>query len=293
MHPGASPDVPADDFDAYVEAFQALLHRAIKLPAEFDGPLRSRAVDPARPLVAIISPHPDDECIVGGLPLRLRNEGGYEVINVAATLGSNVARRDERWTELTHACRVLDFANVDPAFVDRLPLHAKRRETQPDTWYRDVARLAALFDQYRPAIVMCPHDQDGSASHIGTHALTLNALAVYGRPVWLVQSEFWGTMTAPNLLIELSSRDVATLLRALVCHRKEVERNPYHLRLTSWLADSVRRGGETVFGAGLEPPSYDFGAVYRVDRFNGREIEPNNRRGAVAERESLLTFFEI
>ncbi|HTJ95574.1 MAG TPA: PIG-L family deacetylase [Pararobbsia sp.] len=287
----APRDVSPDDFDAYVEAFKALLHRRLPLASEHAAPLTPRRVDPARPLIAIVSPHPDDECIVGGLPLRLRREAGYEVLNIAATLGSNIERRDERWTELTYACNVLDFAAVDPKFVDRLPLHVKRRESEPDTWRRDVARLAEVFAECQPAIVLCPHANDGSASHIGTHALTLDALSVYGKPVWLVQSEFWGTMASPNLLIELASNDVATLLRALVCHRKEVERNPYHLKLTSWLADSVRRGGETVFGAGLEPPSYDFGAVYRVDRWNGRALDAVDWRGAVAKGESLLTYF--
>ncbi|RKP55732.1 PIG-L deacetylase family protein [Pararobbsia silviterrae] len=293
MPSDAPSDPSSDDFDAYVAAFHALLHRNLPIPAEYPGPCAPRRVDASRPLVAIVSPHPDDECIVGGLPLRLRLEAGYEVLNIAATLGSNVGRRDERWTELTHACEVLDFATVDPHFVDRLPLHLKRRENEPETWRRDVARLAEVFAEHTPAIVMCPHAQDGSASHIGTHALTLDALALYGKPAWLVQSEFWGTMPTPNLLVELSNRDIAHLLRALVCHRKEVERNPYHLRLTSWLADSVRRGGETVFGAGLEPPSYDFGAVYRVDRWNGQRLEPLERRGAVGIDEPLNAFFEI
>lgn len=292
MRSDAPDAVSSHDFDAYVEAFRALLHQPLPIPEPFDGPLASRAVDAAKPLVAIVSPHPDDECIVGGLPLRLRREAGYEVLNIAATLGSNVARRDERWVELTHACRVLDFANVDPVFDDRLPLYVSRRENDPGSWQRDVDRLAEVFTAHRPAIVMCPHALDGSATHIGTHALTLDALAAYGKPVWFVQSEFWGTLATPNLLVELSTRDVGTLLRALVCHRKEVERNPYHLRLASWLADSVRRGGETVFGAGLEPPSYDLGAVYRVDRWNGRALETLERRAAVPVSESLQTFFE-
>lgn len=292
MHSDVPSHASTPDFDAYVEAFQTLLHRPLAIPAEFDGPLVPRPVDATKPLVAIVSPHPDDECIVGGLPLRLRRDAGYDVLNIAATLGSNVVRRDERWTELTHACAVLDFATIDPAFDDRLPLHLKRRDTDPASWQRDVARLAEVFDEHPPAIVMCPHALDGSASHIGTHALTLDALARYGKPVWLVQSEFWGTMATPNLLVELAASDVATLLRALVCHRKEVERNPYHLKLTSWLADSVRRGGETVFGAGLEPPSYDFGAIYRVDRWNGKQIETLDRRAAVAADASLRAFFE-
>jgi LmbE family N-acetylglucosaminyl deacetylase len=289
MHPGdRKKDTLQSSFNAYVEAFQALLHSPLPIPPAFDGPCPIRQIDAGKPVALIVSPHPDDECIVGGLPLRLHREAGYEVVNVAATLGSNLARREERWIELTHACGELGFATVDPDFVGQLPLHLSRRASEPDSWARDVARLAQVFEQFQPALVLCPHGADGSATHIGTHTLTFDALQAYGKPTWLVQSEFWGTMASPNLLVELSVSDVSTLLRALVCHRKEVERNPYHLRLTSWLADSVRRGGETVFGAGLEPPSFDFGAVYRVDRWNGRRLEPRVSGSAVGLAESLL-----
>ena len=36
-------------------------------------------------MALILSPHPDDECIIGGLPLRLMKEGGIRIINVAIT----------------------------------------------------------------------------------------------------------------------------------------------------------------------------------------------------------------
>jgi hypothetical protein len=37
------------------------------------------------PTVLIFSPHPDDECIVGALPLRLLRERKLQVLNVAVT----------------------------------------------------------------------------------------------------------------------------------------------------------------------------------------------------------------
>ena len=57
----------------------------------------------------IFAPHPDDECIVGALPLRLQQEAGWRVSNVAVTLGSNPERRESRWAELQDACGVLGF----------------------------------------------------------------------------------------------------------------------------------------------------------------------------------------
>ena len=40
-----------------------------------------------RPLCVIVSPHPDDECINGGLPLRLMQESGWRVVSIAVTHG--------------------------------------------------------------------------------------------------------------------------------------------------------------------------------------------------------------
>ncbi|MBC8095239.1 MAG: PIG-L family deacetylase, partial [Akkermansiaceae bacterium] len=56
------------------------------------------------PVALLFSPHPDDECIVGGLALRLMREAGLRVINVAVTLGSNAARQLPRREELQKAC---------------------------------------------------------------------------------------------------------------------------------------------------------------------------------------------
>ena len=59
------------------------------------------------------------------------------------------------------------------------------------------------------------------------------------------------------------------LIRALACHFGEVARNPYHLRLPAWFADSVRRGGELVLGAGSTPPDADFATLYQLQGFDG------------------------
>ena len=57
---------------------------------------RHRKVPDDAPKALIFSPHPDDECIVGGLALRLLREAKWNVINVAVTLGGKIARRTER-----------------------------------------------------------------------------------------------------------------------------------------------------------------------------------------------------
>ncbi|WP_438392054.1 PIG-L deacetylase family protein [Caballeronia sp. DA-9] len=288
-----TPPAPDENsLAAYVQSFSALLHYPLvipQLPALAPTP---RAVDQTRPLALIVSPHPDDECLTGGLALRLRQEAGFEVLNVAATLGSNRERRSERWNELCHACDRLGFALLDPGFEGREPVTPARRQADPTGWARDVDRLAALLDEYRPRVVFCPHARDGSATHIGVHWLVHDALQHHAHAIWLAQTEFWGTLEHPSILVELGSANVAALIGALTCHRGEVARNPYHLRLMSWLADSVRRGGEAVFGAGTQPPAFDFGALYRLERWAHGHPATTGRPLAIAGQDSLKALFD-
>src|SRR5690606_11360392 len=74
-------------------------------------------VDPApdAPVVLLFSPHPDDECIVGGLALRLLREARWRVVNVAVTQGSRKDRQAERFAELKAACDFLQFNLVATA----------------------------------------------------------------------------------------------------------------------------------------------------------------------------------
>jgi N-acetylglucosamine malate deacetylase 1 len=277
---------------AYVDTFARLLHCPIPLPDISRPAPALKSIDRTRPLALIVSPHPDDECLTGGLALRLRQEAGFEVLNVPATLGSKLERRSERWNELCHACHRLGFALLDPDFHDRLPITPARRNADPASWARDADCLAALFDHYQPRVVFCPHERDGSATHIGVHWLVRDALQRHANAVWLAQTEFWGTIDQPNTLVELDGPDVVTLIEALTCHRGEIARNPYHLRLLSWLADSVRRGGEAVFGAGAQPPSFIYGALYRLERWAGGLPPRSGRPLAIAADASLQPLLE-
>jgi len=82
-------------FDRFVADILAAQQRARRVAA----PARTavRAPKPRRdaPTALVLSPHPDDECIIGGLALRLREEG-WRVVNITVTLGSRVERRAPR-----------------------------------------------------------------------------------------------------------------------------------------------------------------------------------------------------
>ena len=58
-------------------------------------------------------------------------------------------------------------------------------------------------------------------------------------------------------------------------HRGEVLRNPFHLRLVSWMQDNVRRGSEVVGGQGKLSPEFDFATLYRVSKWeDGNAYKP-------------------
>ena len=91
-------------YQSLVDGFSRLLSEGEAIsPVGLIPPVRpAMAADMPRAL--IFSPHPDDEVIIGGLPLRLLREQKLNVINVAVTLGSLVERQAERWQELQNCC---------------------------------------------------------------------------------------------------------------------------------------------------------------------------------------------
>ena len=99
-------------YRAYVDGFVRLLNENQALNATALAPLERPQVAAGAPKVLIFAPHPDDEVIIGGLPLRLLRELKMNVVNVAVTLGSRVDRQAERWQELTHCCEYIGFGLV-------------------------------------------------------------------------------------------------------------------------------------------------------------------------------------
>ena len=238
-------------------------------------PPRRRQPGKRAPRVCIFSPHPDDECIIGGLALRLQRELRYRVVNVAVTQGSRPERQAGRWKELTEACAYLGFELLPTAPGGLNGVNLSTKQNDPTRWSAMVDTIADLLATQQPRLVFVPHDQDWNSTHIGTHHLVLDAL---GRlPAFeclVVETEFWGAMSAPNLMVELDVRHLADLMAALSFHVGEVKRNPYHLTLPAWMQDNVRRGGELVGGQGGAAPSFSFATLYRLRRWTGHELAP-------------------
>ncbi|UXY16615.1 PIG-L family deacetylase [Chitiniphilus purpureus] len=273
-----------------VQAHDALLQKKdAPLYASLDGlALPARPVLPAdAPTVLIFAPHPDDECIIGALPLRLAREAGFRVINVAVTQGSNLKRQPERWTELKNACDLLGWDLRETIPGGLMGVGTKTRDGDPTAWAEKVAVIARLIEEYRPAVCVFPHDNDYHSAHIGTHHLVIDALAKAGHGCVLALSEFWRQMEKPNALIATGNNDTADLIAALACHVGEVARNPYHLRLPGWMADNVRRGAEVCGGQGAAAPTFSFGTIYRIVRFDGRAIVETEQKYTIAPGEDI------
>ncbi len=229
------------------------------------------------PRALIFSPHPDDECIIGGLALRLLRESGWKVINVAVTQGSARARQAERWQELQNACRFLGFDLLPTAPNGLEKVNPKTRQSEPATWEPMVKVIAGILRNQRPRVIFFPHEHDWNSTHIGVHFLVMDALRTMGsaptQSVHLVETEYWGQMVDPNLMVEFSAGDVADLVTGISFHVGEVKRNPFHLLLPAWMQDNVRRGSELVGGQGEAAPDYRFATLYRHRLWRDGQLE--------------------
>jgi LmbE family N-acetylglucosaminyl deacetylase len=228
------------------------------------------------PVVLIFSPHPDDECIIGGLALRLMRESGMRVINVAVTQGSNRERQAARWQELTDACNWLGFGleATGPHGLERI--NPKARLADPAAWNESVKVIAAKLSKFQPRVILFPHQTDWNSSHEGVHYLIMDALKTLPPDFhcFLAETEFWRPMGDPNLMVELSVADTGDLLAALSYHVGEVARNPYHLSMAAWLQDNVRRGAEVVGGQGGAAPDFKLATLYKIHQWQGGRTVP-------------------
>lgn len=269
-------DARGDPYRDWLARLAALLEADLPVPppAAAPGVATGPAADPAAPVCLLLSPHPDDECIVGALPLRLRQERGWRVLNCAVTLGSRQDRREARLAELRQACARLGFGLELPAHgaLERVDPTARAADT--GGWQQRVAAVVAVLRRWQPRLVLLPHAGDASATHQGVHALGVEAIERAAQPVTVAFTEYWGTLPTANLLVETSLDDTAALVSALACHAGEVARNPYHRLLPAWMADTVRRGGELVLGAGRPPPRARFATLYRLQVFDGSAWKP-------------------
>ena len=225
---------------------------------------------PDAPRALFFAPHPDDETIVGALALRILREAKMKLINVAVTQGSKKQRQAERLRELQGACDYLgyDLQTTGPNGLERVT--ARTRQQEPQLWAGMVQVIADILAKHQPQVILFPHERDWNGTHIGVHYLVMDALKQLRAnfECYLVETEFWGAMDDPNLMVEVSDQDLADMIAATTFHVGEVQRNPYHLLLPAWMMDNVRRGAELVGGQGGVAPDFKFAALYRLRKWS-------------------------
>jgi LmbE family N-acetylglucosaminyl deacetylase len=265
----------------YVEEVERTLEAGKRIPV---GPSPVELAPPDMPppavgalSVVVCAPHPDDEALIGALPLRLRREAGARVTDCAITFGSNLSQRARRRKELESACRVLGFDLMipqPPAGFENVNL--KTRAERADEWAQKVETLSRTFEKLQPDVVFAPHAEDWNTTHIGAHYLAVDALGVYLErtrrgPLPFVETEFWHENSQANLMVGVSAETEAILVMATAEHGGEVSRNPYHVRHPARMIENVRLGAETVGGQGGPAPEFTFAELYRVTFLKGKQ----------------------
>jgi len=257
----------------YAEQFEAVVRQGKKLRLGGTAPCVKLELAVDAPKALLFSPHPDDESITGALPLRMGREAGMRIINVPVTFGGNPARQMERSQELSEACGYLGWEIVPRGGL--APLE------------KDDA--VKILKTTSPDVVFMPHERDGHPCHIATHFLVMDALREMPEDYkcTVIETEYWGAMDDPNLMVESSAREVADLMTAISFHVKEVERNPYHIGLPAWMNDNVRRGGELVGGQGGAVPGFTFATLYRLRRFENGALKKIYDGGRMLSKSNL------
>jgi LmbE family N-acetylglucosaminyl deacetylase len=262
-------------YQEFVSRFADAIQGAKSFPLGGFAPAAKPSLPPHSPKALFFSPHPDDECISGGIALRLLREAQMNVLNVAVTQGSKKERQAERLHELKGACNYIGFGLVTTGPSGLEGIHPRTRTQDPGHWSASVETITDILEQHRPRVIMFPHEHDWNSTHIGTYFLVMDALKQMPADFepFLVETEFWGQMNDPNLMVEISAQDLTDMICALTFHVGEVQRNPYHLLLPAWMLDNVRRGAELVGGQGAAAPDFTFAALNRLRRWRGGKVE--------------------
>lgn len=279
-------------YSNFVGQSARLVQDAKTLPLGGFAPAPQPPIAPGAPKALFFAPHPDDESIGGGLALRLLRQANWNIINVAVTLGSLEERKVSRLAELRGSCDYLAFGLELPEPHGLDNVRAATRTSDSSNWARMVSIIVSLLEKHRPAAIFFPHQLDWNSTHVGVHLLVTDALqAARGLECYLVETEFWGELAKPNLLVEYAQAEVADLVAATSFHAGEVQRNPYHLLIPAWMQDAVRRGAERVGGQGRPAPSFVFAQLFQLRRWQGgqlQECQPGGRFLSASENPSVL-----
>jgi hypothetical protein len=185
------------------------------------------------PVALLLSPHPDDELL--GCPAHLfaLRDAGWRIVNLAMTLGSDIAQRERRLGELREACRRAEF------------------DLANETGSADVSDVLDLASALEASLLVAPSPHDDHPAHERVGRIAVSALRSRAAPrLW-----FWGLwadLGLPNSLCAFDQTRLGEIEFALRAHSGELARNDYSRLLRARASVAAVLGPERVFGHGSD-----------------------------------------
>jgi len=133
-----------------VSDYDRLLKQGRSFPLGTFKPAPRAEIPANAPRALFFAPHPDDECIVGGMALRLMRQARMNLINVAVTLGSKKERQPGRLAELKACCNCIGFGLVETVPGGLEGVNVKTRSGNPGQWNRSVDVIAGILKLHQP-----------------------------------------------------------------------------------------------------------------------------------------------
>lgn len=206
-----------------------------------------------------LAPHPDDELIGAPAALMALRDAGWQVVNLACSLGSP-GDAERRRSELTEACRRAGFA----CEVAAVPLGDPLGPTDIEAATRHLqSELAQAMARHRPRLVVAPSPHDRHPGHevVGRIALQLCAAQSDTAPERLWLWGLWADLPFPSLLVGFDEERLAEILAALEAHGQELARNDYRRLVRGRAEMNASLGPERVFGFGNIGASHRYAEV--------------------------------
>jgi LmbE family N-acetylglucosaminyl deacetylase len=198
--------------------------------------------------VVHFSPHPDDELLGAPATLMALRDAGYQILNVACSLG-RAEQRPRREAELRDACRSAGFELMvlDP------PVAISDEQDRKSASERLMDHMRSAICKLQPQIIVSPSPHD---RHPG-HELVARALRDVLRDLAPVRAYWWmwglwGPLPLPTLGTRFDQLRLEEILTALRAHRGELERNDYRRILRGRAEMYASLGPELLFGFGSE-----------------------------------------
>ncbi len=205
------------------------------------------------PAVICVSPHPDDELLGAPATLMALRDAGWEVINLACSLG-RPEDRDRRRAELVEACAAARFELVIP---DELPPIGDGDDFGVAQGVL-AAAISDVLSRSHARLIVGPSPHDGHHGHEVVGRAIRDAVEARSEAIRVMFWGLWGGLPIPNLIVPFDASRLLEIQRALSSHAGELERNRYDRLLTGRASANAVLGPERVFGFGVAGAQHEY-----------------------------------